>query len=171
MDCNKETDSEKMKSIGKQHKATDTHDEELTQIQKISKDYLEIFKVLKKRMKEDFESCGIKMSDGMVMSLLMKNGRMKVSELGKRTGIAKSTLSDMLDRLEKAKIIERERDDNDKRSVYVNLTGEMNEKHNEAIEKINKNMGEMLKKASEEEVEQIINGLDVFCRIIKESDK
>lgn len=59
---------------------------------------------------------------GRVLFALWKQDGASIQELGRRTGLEKSTLTLMLDRLEKAGHLRRQPDPNDRRRVIVTRT-------------------------------------------------
>ncbi|WP_206076166.1 MarR family winged helix-turn-helix transcriptional regulator [Marinitoga lauensis] len=52
-------------------------------------------------MAENFNDTEITYSQWMLLGVLMKNGSMKVSDLSKKMGLSNSTVSGIVDRMEK----------------------------------------------------------------------
>ena len=61
-------------------------------------------------------------AQGRILFVLWERDDIPISELSKRTGLAKTTLTSMLDRLEKSGHIERSFDPSDRRTVRIRLT-------------------------------------------------
>lgn len=61
-------------------------------------------------------------AQGRILFVLWETDNIPISELSKRTGLAKTTLTSMLDRLEKSGHIRREPDPDDRRTVRICLT-------------------------------------------------
>lgn len=61
-------------------------------------------------------------AQGRILFVLWETDNIPISELSKRTGLAKTTLTSMLDRLEKSGHIRREPDPDDRRTVRIRLT-------------------------------------------------
>lgn len=59
---------------------------------------------------------------GRIIFVLWRNNDIPITELAKETALSKTTLTSMLDRLEKAGHIKRNIDDRDKRKTLVSLT-------------------------------------------------
>ena len=77
------------------------------------------------------------------------------SELSKETGLATTTLTSMLDRMEAANLIYRDRGDKDRRKILIFLTEEakgLEQEYNEVTEEIS---NIYYKGFSEEEIEQL----------------
>jgi len=61
-------------------------------------------------------------AQGRILYVLWNEGDMPISGLSAKTGLAKTTLTSMLDRLEASGFIKREPDPHDRRSVRIMLT-------------------------------------------------
>lgn len=72
-------------------------------------------------------------------------GAVGMSELGRRTQLEKSNLSNLVDRLEQRGLVVRSRDEGDRRVTYVDLTEEGDDlavrSHNEVVARVNKLAG------------------------------
>lgn len=79
-------------------------------------------------------------AQGRILFVLWEKDHITISELSKKTGLAKTTLTSMLDRLEEAGHIQRIYDSSDRRAVRINLTEKalsMREKYNGVSEEMN----------------------------------
>jgi DNA-binding MarR family transcriptional regulator len=70
----------------------------------------------------DFRKLGLSVLSVRVLAVLSLNGPASVGELAEATSIDQSTLSHILRRLERAKIVEKARQEHDNRSVKVSPT-------------------------------------------------
>jgi DNA-binding MarR family transcriptional regulator len=70
----------------------------------------------------DFAAMGLTVSEARVMIVTLQHEPIRVSAVAAGTAIELSTLSHMLGRLERDKLVKRTRDANDSRSVAVTLT-------------------------------------------------
>lgn len=70
----------------------------------------------------DFRQLGLSVLSVRVMAVLSLNGAATVGELAEATSIDQSTLSHILRRLERARLIEKSREEHDNRSVRVQPT-------------------------------------------------
>ncbi len=105
-----------------------------------------------------------------VISMLEKHGEQKVSELSLKIGLSDSTVSGILDRLEQKDIIKRERTKDDRRVVKISLTGKSKELCNDFRRKKEEYFTRLLKKLSEEEIKDIIKGLEILNRALAEEE-
>jgi DNA-binding MarR family transcriptional regulator len=71
----------------------------------------------------DFRKLGLSVLSVRVMAVLSLNGGASVGELAEATSIDQSTLSHILRRLERRKLVQKTRQDHDNRSVRVSTTG------------------------------------------------
>ena len=70
----------------------------------------------------DFKKLGLSVLSVRVMAVLSLNGAATVGELAEATSIDQSTLSHILRRLERARLIQKTRQDHDNRSVRITAT-------------------------------------------------
>lgn len=61
-------------------------------------------------------------AQGRILYVLWSEDDLPITELAKRTGLAKPTLTSMLDRLEKSCVLRRVPDPNDRRQIRIKLT-------------------------------------------------
>ena len=64
-------------------------------------------------------SLGLGASDSQFLTLLRTRGAMTPGQLAEASGLTSGTVTGVIDRLEKAKLVRRERDDVDRRKVFV----------------------------------------------------
>jgi len=72
------------------------------------------------------EIIGVNVTDTACLSLIFTKGIATPSELARYTGLTSGATTAMLDRLEKAKLIERSPNPNDRRGTLITLTNEWN---------------------------------------------
>jgi len=101
-----------------------------------------------------------------VISMLEKHGEQKVSELSLKMGLSDSTVSGILDRLEQKDIIKRGRTKDDRRVVKISLTGKSQEFCNDFRRKKEEYFGQLLNRLSEQEIKDIIKGLEILNRVL-----
>ncbi|MBM7560233.1 MarR family winged helix-turn-helix transcriptional regulator [Marinitoga litoralis] len=130
--------------------------------------FKEIRELVKKSMVMSFEDSEITSSQWMLLGALLKNGKMTMSELSNYIGLSNSTVSGIVDRLEKHDYIRRVRDDEDRRKVYVEITEKFNEVAKKSHKKIEKQLGERLNKVSDKELNTVIEGLKILKKIFEE---
>jgi len=70
------------------------------------------------------ERIGINVTDLNCLNILALTGRMTAGELARATGLTTASITGVLDRLEEAGFVSRERDPHDRRRVVVALNAE-----------------------------------------------
>lgn len=141
--------------------------EEINEALEFGKLFKEIGHLLRHNMTKGFEDIGITMPQGMVIGSLSKFGKMKVNELSKNLGLSNSTVSGIIDRLEKQGMVERTRSEDDKRVVYVSLTHKFEAIHQGFHKRTEELMMKIMKRGSEEEINKIIEGLRTLKELLK----
>lgn len=131
----------------------------------------EISKLIKQRMKHMFDDIGLTAPQLMVVGTLKEKNSMKVSEISQILNLSNSTISGIVDRLEKMDFVQRIRDEKDRRVVLVSLTETAKKKmkvvfHDELV----KNMDTLMMQAEPEEIEIILMGLKKFKSILEKGD-
>ena len=99
-------------------------------------------------------------SQGRILYILWQRNGIPIRELSRETGLAMTSLTSMLDRMESAGLIKRDRGDKDRRKVLIYLTDkarELEQDYNEVADK----MGSIYYKGfTEEEIVQFENYLE-----------
>jgi len=102
----------------------------------------------------------------MVIGLLSKNKKMKITELSHHLSLSNSTVSGIIDRLEAQEMVVRERSTEDKRVVYVNISPKFEDMHKVFHKQIEKNIQNIMSQGSTEELHKIFEGLDVLKKLL-----
>jgi DNA-binding MarR family transcriptional regulator len=130
--------------------------------------FFEVNKSLKTMMKKSFEDFSITMPQGMVVGALIKNGEMKITELSGIMNLSNSTISGILDRLEKQELVVRRRSEEDRRTVYVKATPKFEEIHRGFQKKIEERFKDLLGEGTPEEINRIVDGLNTLKKILND---
>ncbi|WAM31717.1 MarR family winged helix-turn-helix transcriptional regulator [Caldicellulosiruptor naganoensis] len=103
----------------------------------------------------------------MIMAMLDENGKMKVGDLSKKIGLSNSTVSGILDKLEEQGFIERIRSNEDRRVVWVQTTQKFKECLYEHFKEAEKQFENLLSKATEDEIDKVLEGFETLKRILE----
>jgi len=139
----------------------------ISQIIKLNKD---INKSLRHKFYYLMQDSGFTFPQLSVISMLEKYGEQKVSELSEKMGLSDSTVSGILDRLEQKDIIRRERTKDDRRVVKISLTGKSKGFCNDFRQKREEYFTQLLKNLSEQEIKDIIKGLEILNRALTKEE-
>lgn len=127
----------------------------------------DIGKLMKKNTGNNFEAMGLTHSQGMLIGVLCHSGEMKVSDLSEKLGLSNSTVSGIIDRLEKQGLVERKRSKDDKRIVNVAVTEEFLKNFRDNFEQLERRFEQMVSSATEEEINTILKGLETLIKVMK----
>ncbi len=126
----------------------------------------ELNRIMKKHLRRHFETEGFTMPQGFVLGILLKNGEMKITDLSSRVNLSNSTVSGIVDRLEKQQLVERRRSDEDRRVVYVRTSEKFIKMHEESHKKTEKIFEDILSKGTHDEISRIVDGLNALKKIL-----
>ena len=137
---------------------------------------IEVAKLLKQIMvlvkHNNNQTCG-KMNltgpQGMLIGILAHLGAMKISDLSEKMGLSNSTVSGIVDRLEKQGVVERIRSKEDRRVVQVNVTSEFKADAKSRYEIIERRLDAIMSEATEEEMNKVFEGLEILKKLIDKS--
>jgi DNA-binding MarR family transcriptional regulator len=133
---------------------------------RIFKSLKRIGHMVKHSMGKHFNDMNLTGPQGMMMGILSHDGEMKISDLSEKIGLSNSTVSGIIDRLEKQGLVERIRSLDDRRVVYVKVSTDFQKNCKKNFSKIEKTFEVALNKATPEEIELILKGLDTLEQLM-----
>ena len=122
--------------------------------------------MVKKSMGQHFNEMNLTGPQDMMMGILSHDGEMKISDLSEKIGLSNSTVSGIIDRLEKQGLVERTRSIEDRRVVYVNVSADFQKNCKKNFSKIEKTFEDAINKATAEEIDIILKGLDTLEQLM-----
>ncbi len=84
--------------------------------------YLRVSQHMSQQLRSHFGQIDLTFPQALVLSVLGEEGPIPISTLAERTGSANSTVSGIVDRLERLGLAKRERSKTDRRVIYVEAT-------------------------------------------------
>ncbi|MEN2765697.1 MarR family winged helix-turn-helix transcriptional regulator [Ornithinibacillus xuwenensis] len=103
----------------------------------------------------------------IALQWLQEEGDLTIGELSAKNGLAFSTTTDLVDRMEKNGLVERIRDTNDRRVVRIHVLEKGKRIIKEVIKKRQDYLGEVLETFSEEQTSTLIELLDLLYNQMK----
>jgi DNA-binding MarR family transcriptional regulator len=100
---------------------------------------------------------GMNVTDMECLDFLGEKGTATAGELAKMTGLTTGAITNVIDRLEKAGFVKRERDNRDRRKVIVRPDMNRNENVRKIYESFLEDILKLLAKYSDEELETIVD--------------
>lgn len=140
--------------------------EDLKESTKVARLFQEVMILFRQSMSKVFEDVGITAPQSMVMGILSKEKKMKITELSSKLGLSNSTVSGIIDRLEKHGVVERNRSEEDKRVVYVSVSSKFMERHQSFHRQIEENIANKMNQGTPEELDKINEGLEALKRLL-----
>ncbi len=126
----------------------------------------QIMDAIKNKIHQEFKEINLTGTQGMVVGVLIHNENVKISDLSEKLGLSNSTVSGIVDRMEKHGIIERIRSEEDRRVVHVNVTSEFRKKAESHFNDVEKKLEDILSEGTPEEVSKVIEGIEILHRLI-----
>jgi len=104
---------------------------------------------------------------GVLMSLWKEDG-LKVVDLGKKAGLEPSTMTGLLDRMERDGLLRRAADPKDRRALRIYLTEKALDSQESVMKVVNKVLDKMFENISDEDIETTTN---VLMKVLENSPK
>lgn len=142
---------------------------ESAQVAKLFQEVMILFKHSMNKVFEDMTP-GMTAPQGMVMGILSKEKTMKITELSSKLSLSNSTVSGIIDRLEKQGMVERKRSEDDRRVVNVSISPNFAGIHHNLHKRLEENIGNVLNKATQEELNNIFIGLDALKKLLSSGE-
>lgn len=136
------------------------------QFQELARLFHDIEISIKHMMRREFENLGITMPQGMVIGTLFRKKNVKISDLSEALGLSNSTISGIVDRLERQNIVLRERSEEDRRVVHVRLSPAFEEMHNKFHFRAGMVFEKILSNADPGDINDIYRGLNVLKKCL-----
>lgn len=126
-----------------------------------------INEIMHSAMESIFRDIHLTAPQAMVVGILMRNGDLKVSDVSQKMGLSMSTVSSILDRLEKASVVERIKSEKDGRIIMIHLTDTFKNQTSEKFKQIEFEIGKRIIDATENNIDSILQSLTLLEDILK----
>jgi DNA-binding MarR family transcriptional regulator len=137
---------------------------ELSNHPELKKDLIKSLRKLSTRMvlfqQKSAHSLGVVLTDFKTADILNETGPLTAGELGKITGLSTGSVTALIDRLEQAGFVRREKDPNDRRRVMIVPVKEKHKHIKEYYASLNNDMAELCAQYTEEELSLIIEFIE-----------
>lgn len=122
--------------------------------------YLRVTQHASRQFRLHFGKWDLTFPQALVLNtLLEEEGTLPISLLAERTGSANSTVSGIVDRLEKLGLVRRERSEADRRVIYVTLTEKCHTMREDARTDVRGYFSGLLDTLTQEEKQAVLEGL------------
>lgn len=121
--------------------------------------YLRVTQHMSQHFRSHFGRLNLTFPQALVLTVLGEDGPMPISALAERTGSANSTVSGIVDRLEKLELARRERSGEDRRVIYVAATARYEQLRKKTETDVGGYFSSVMDTLTEREKDQIIAAL------------
>ncbi|WP_067844315.1 MarR family winged helix-turn-helix transcriptional regulator [Amphibacillus sediminis] len=136
-------------------------------IAQIEKNIRYINGVIKQKGREILKNYTITTPQFIALQWLLEDGDLTIGELSNKINLAFSTTTDLVDRMEKNNLVERRRDQKDRRVVRIHLLPEGKEIIHEVIEKRQAYLNVVLADVPGEQVDMLHSVLELLLEKMK----
>lgn len=121
--------------------------------------YLRVTQHISQQFRSYFGKLNLTFPQALVLTVLGEGGPVPISVLAERTGSANSTISGIVDRLEKLELARRERSETDRRVIYVSATERYQALRSRAATDVSSYFKSLLSDMSQEDQELVATAL------------
>jgi len=133
--------------------------------------YLRVNQHLTQQFRAHFGKLNLTFPQALTLSILGSEGPMPISKLAEKTGSANSTISGIVDRLEKLELARRIRSESDRRVIYVEATSRYQDLREKTETGVNEYFGSLLEPLSEDERATIVRGLELLDQAMRQDSE
>ena len=124
--------------------------------------YLRVTQHMSQQFRAHFGKLNLTFPQALVLNVLGEEGPIPISALAERTGSANSTVSGIVDRLEKLGLAQRKRSEQDRRVIYVEATQQYHELRKKAETNVSGYFNSLLGDMTPEDRAQ---AAEAFCNL------
>lgn len=124
--------------------------------------------IIRREGREIINELNITIPQFTALQILIHNGSMTIGELSQNMALACSTITDLVDRMERTELVVRKRDDRDKRVVIVEVLPKGFDILEKVLNKRREYLKGKLKDFSIEEMETLKDGLEALLQGMKD---
>ncbi len=129
--------------------------------------YIRINQHLSQKARRHFGKLNLTFPQATALNVLGAEGPMPISKLAEKMGSANSTISGIVDRLERLGLAQRTRSELDHRVIYVEVTEQYRQLRNKAETGVNEYFDTLLDTLKPEERDQIQKSLQLLDRVLE----
>jgi len=134
----------------------------MEQTKRLLNSYLRVTQRMSRQLREYFDQKELTLPQMLVLTVLSEEGTMPISRLARYVGSANSTVSGIVDRLEKMKLVERIRSEDDRRVIYVGLTETYRTARKKGEATVSDHLAKQLKQLSAQELDAIRAAMEML---------
>ena len=141
----------------------------MEQTKRLLNSYLRLTQRMSRQFRNYFDQPELTLPQMLVLTALSEDGTMPISRLARYIGSANSTVSGIVDRLEKMGLVERIRSEEDRRVIYVGLTTKYRAKKEDAS--VSGYLAERLSGLSAQELNDIRAAMEKLDKVLEQEER
>lgn len=142
----------------------------MEQTKRLLYSYLRVTQRMSRQFRNYFDQPELTLPQMLVLTALSEEGAMPISRLARYIGSANSTVSGIVDRLEKVGLVERVRSEEDRRVIYVGLTAKYRAKRKEDVS-VSAYLGKRLDSLSAQELSDIRAAMEKLDEVLEQMEE
>ncbi|CDI48545.1 MarR family winged helix-turn-helix transcriptional regulator [Clostridium tetani] len=135
------------------------------------KDITNLSKLMNRKLNAKMDGKKISPYPIIILNQLDRKKPTTLTDIREKLGIPNSTISTVLDKLLEKGLIKKEKDETDKRRTFLYLTEKAYEEEKKIIKQHVEVFKEVLSKATDEDLNTLINSTKLFIKLIEEDNK
>ncbi|RXI40877.1 hypothetical protein DP129_01720 [Clostridium tetani] len=135
------------------------------------KDITNLSKLMNRKLNAKMDGKKISPYPIIILNQLDRKKPTTLTDIREKLGIPNSTISTVLDKLLEKGLIKKEKDETDKRRTFLYLTEKTYEEEKKIIKQHVEVFKEVLSKATDEDLNTLINSTKLFIKLIEEDNK
>ncbi len=143
-------------------------DRSLENVASIERHLRKVDYIIRIKGREILSDFNITVPQFSALQILINKGNMTIGDLSQDMALACSTITDLIDRMEKSELVARIKDDKDKRVVRVEVLKKGHDILDEVLKKRIEFLDSKLINLSDEEKENLDKGLDLLYDVMKD---
>jgi len=133
-------------------------------------EYLQVSRQITEKFRVYYGKLNLTYPQSIVLAILEADGPMPISALAEAAGSANSTISGVVDRLEKMDLVQRIRSDTDRRVIYVSTTDRFRSHFKKVKNSAADQFSETISRLPAEDAETIRKGLALLNQAMQSQD-
>ncbi|QBD84209.1 MarR family transcriptional regulator [Clostridium tetani] len=135
------------------------------------KDITNLSKLMNRKLNAKMDGKKISPYPMIILNQLDRKKPTTLTDIREKLGIPNSTISTVLDKLLEKGLIKKEKDETDKRRTFLYLTEKAYEEERKIIKQHVEVFKEVLSKATDEDLNTLINSTKLFIKLIEKDNK
>jgi DNA-binding MarR family transcriptional regulator len=140
-------------------------------VYELIKELTMLFKLLNRKISHKVKDNKVNIASIMILQQVKEGQHKALTEIAENLGLPNSTTSVLVDKLVKQGILNRVRDEEDRRKVIIYATEKAALEEQRIREQHIEHLKKLISPSNDEETETILKGLEVLIKVIERGEK